>query len=73
MMIQFVKTCQIIFPLVLVGLVFVQTKGGGLSSIVSSHSVYRSRRGLEKIIFISTIFMGVLFSLNSLLFLYLNG
>jgi len=72
-MIQFVKTCQIIFSLALVGLVFVQTKGGGLSSIVSSGSMYRSRRGLEKIIFVSTIFMGVLFSLNSLLFLYLNG
>ena len=72
-MIQFVKTCQIIFSLSLVGLVFVQTKGGGLSSIVSSSSMYRSRRGLEKIIFISTILMGVLFSLNSLLFLYING
>jgi len=72
-MVQFVKILQVVFSLTLTGLVFIQTKGGGLSSMVSSSYMYRSRGGLEKVVFISTVLMGTLFSLNSLLLLCING
>lgn len=71
-MAQMAKIVQLIITIILSGLVLVQSKGGGLSSMVGSGSTYRSRRGLEKVVFIGTIIFGVLFSLNSLLLLYIS-
>ncbi|MBD3366215.1 preprotein translocase subunit SecG [candidate division WWE3 bacterium] len=66
------KILQLIFAVSLTGLVLIQAKGGGLSNMVGSGAMYRSRRGLEKIVFIATIVLGILFSFNSLFLLYLN-
>lgn len=62
------KILQIVFSVVIVLLTLVQSKGQGLSSTLSgSISFYRSRRGIEKGIFISTIVLGILLVANSLL------
>ncbi len=71
-MLKIIKMIQLIIAVLLTGLVLIQSKGGGLSSLVGSGTMYRSRRGLEKIIFIATIVLGVLFSINSLVLLYLG-
>lgn len=58
---------QIITSLMLIFLVLIQSKSGGLSSSLSnSFGAYRSRRGIEKGIFITTILTGIAFTVNSL-------
>ncbi len=71
-MIRFSKIIQIVMAVILTGLVLVQSREGGLSSAVSLGAGYRSKRGLEKIIFFMTIVLGILFSLNSIWMLYLT-
>jgi len=70
------KTLQlihIILTLLIVGLVLIQSKGGGFTSnIGSSISFYRSRRGLEKVVFILTIVISILMVVNSLLLVILS-
>lgn len=58
---------QMVISVFLVLLVLIQAKGKGLSrSIGGSISFYRSRRGLEKLVFVTTIIFGVSLCLNSL-------
>lgn len=58
---------QITTSIVLILLVLIQSKSGGLSSsVANSLGAYRSRRGIEKGIFILTIVLGVVFTVNSL-------
>lgn len=50
-----------------------QQRGGGLSTVFGGDgSVYRTRRGVEKIIFIATIVLAVLFFLTAFLNIYLR-
>lgn len=59
---------QIIASIMLILLVLIQSKSGGLSaSVANSFGAYRSRRGIEKGIFILTIIFGIVFTVNSLL------
>ncbi len=59
---------QIIFSITVIALTLIQSKGTGLSSMVSSSiGHYRSRRGIEKTVFFLTILGIVLFSATSLL------
>ena len=58
---------QIILSVVLVILCIIQSKGQGISSTLSgSFSFYRSRRGVEKFLFILTIVLGISLIFNSL-------
>ena len=62
------QIAQVVFAVFIVVLTLIQSKGIGLSSAVgSSISFYRSRRGLEKVIFILTIAAGFMLVANSLL------
>lgn len=64
---------QIVVSVLLVILVMVQSKGTGLFSAFSgSIGFYRSKRGLEKFIFISTIFLGIALGVNSLVIILLS-
>lgn len=59
---------QIAFSILVIVLTLVQSKGTGLSSMVSSSiGYYRSRRGIEKAVFMLTILGIVLFSATSLI------
>lgn len=64
---------QIVISVLLIGAILLQQKGGGLGSAFGGDGqVYRSRRGIEKILFIVTIVFAVLFiggSLASLIFI----
>jgi protein translocase SecG subunit len=67
------KILQIVLSIILIGLLLVQSKSSGLSSsLKNSFSMYRSLRGVERIIFISTIVAGALMVINSLAIVLLN-
>ncbi len=64
---------QIVLCFLLIILTLIQSKGSGLFSAVGSNiSFYRSRRGVEKGIFILTIVLSVLLVGNSLLLVLLS-
>lgn len=55
---------QIVCAIILTILVLLQNRGGGLSGVFGGSEVsniYRTKRGLEKTIFISTIVFSILF------------
>ena len=59
---------QIIISTVLIMLVLVQGKGGGLSGTFGgSFTMYRSRRGVEKVVLFMTILFSGLLVVNSLI------
>ena len=59
---------QIIISITLITLVLLQGKSGGLGGIFGSDSggVYKTRRGVEKLLFQATIGVAILFMLLSL-------
>ncbi len=66
------KIIQIAVTIFLMFLILIQSKGAGLSyGVKSSFSMYRSLRGVEKLVFILTIFFAVILVLNSLVLLLL--
>lgn len=65
----FLGILQIVISVLLVGAVLLQTQSGGLGTLFGGGegSFYRSKRGMEKILFYATIVLAVLFVLTSLL------
>lgn len=63
---------QIIISILLVLLILSQSQGTGLSlTFGGGGSFYRSKRGIEKTFFYSTIILGILFIANALVLFYL--
>lgn len=63
---------QIIIAVLLVGAILLQNRGQGLSSSFGGGGeFYRSKRGLEKLLFWATIILACLFLLSSILNLIL--
>jgi preprotein translocase subunit SecG len=53
---------QLILALVLITIVLLQQQGTGLGGAFGGEgNVYRSRRGVEKFLFLATIFVGIAF------------
>ena len=53
---------QIAVSILLIGAILLQQRGGGMSQVFGgSGGLYRTRRGVKKSIFISTIVLAVLF------------
>lgn len=72
-MLRFIQTLQIVFSVIITFFVLVQTKGKGLSGFFGGGTgSYSTRRGLEKVIFIATIVLGVFLVVNSLLIIYMD-
>jgi protein translocase SecG subunit len=70
MNLELLKTLEIIFAILLVIVITIQTKSNSLSESVSSaFSFNRTKRGVEKLIFYLTIILIVAFSINTLLLL----
>ena len=68
-----INIIQIIVSLLLIIGILMQQRGGGLSTVFGGDgSVYRTRRGVEKIVFIATIVLAVLFFLTAFLNIYLR-
>ena len=58
---------QIIVSVLLVAVIVIQAKGTGLGSLFGvSGEFYRSKRGVERILFIVTIILAILFLLTSI-------
>jgi preprotein translocase subunit SecG len=63
---------QIIIGILLVALVLLQQRGGGMGILGGvSSQFYGTRRGLEKTIFIFTVILGALFIISSVISLFL--
>lgn len=61
------RMLQMVCAFLLILITLVQSNGKGLySGVGSSIGFYRSRRGLEKAVFILTIALGILISTNSI-------
>ena len=59
---------QIIISALLVGAILLQQRGTGLSATFGGEgNIYRTKRGLEKVLFIATIALAVLFFGSALL------
>ena len=67
------KIFQIILAVLLVGSILLQQRGSGLGMAFGGEgNVYRSRRGLEKILFGATIVIAVLFCLVAVLTVFVG-
>ena len=56
------QIAQLVFSVILVFILLLQLRGGGLGSIFGAdQSEYRSRRGVEKSLFQATIVIAVIF------------
>lgn len=63
-----ITIAQIIISVLLIAAILLQQRGGGLSPVFGGEGgVYRTRRGVEKIIFISTIILAILFLFTAFL------
>ena len=63
---------QIVISILLITAILLQQRGGGLSGVFGGEgSVYATRRGIEKNIFIATIILAALFITISVLRLFL--
>ncbi len=60
---QILNIFQVVIACLFMGSVLLQQRGGGLSSAFGGgeSNVYRKKRGFEKILFISSIVLAVLF------------
>lgn len=64
---QVVSIVQIIISIFLIGAVIIQSRGTGLGSLFGGGGeTYRSKRGVEKILFYATIILATLFFLSSI-------
>ncbi len=64
---NWLKTLQIIIPILLIVSILLQNRGTGLGSTFGGGGgVYLTKRGLEKKLFIATIVLAILFFLVSL-------
>jgi preprotein translocase subunit SecG len=67
------KYTQIIIAALLIFFILIQAKGKGLASgIGSSFSFYRSKRGVEKLVFVLTVVFSILLVANSVLVVILH-
>lgn len=70
---EILKIIQLILVIFLTVSVMVQAKGTGLSSVFGNvGGFYRTKRGVEKGLFILTIIVGILFIINSILLVFLS-
>ena len=59
---------QILFSLLLIGSILLQAKGTGLGSALGGGGeFYRSKRGLEKIVFTASVVFATLFIITSII------
>lgn len=65
---QIFKILQIILAVLLTGAILLQQRGSGLGSTFGGEgNVYRSMRGFERLLFIATIVIAVLFVISAVL------
>lgn len=58
---------HIIVTLLLIGLILMQNSKGGLGSAFGGGEGFRTRRGAERIVFVATIVVAILFLITSII------
>lgn len=60
---QYIKIVQILVAVLLITVILLQNRGGGLSGVFGGggDNVYMTKRGFDKKIFVATIVLSVLF------------
>ena len=58
---------HIVVTVFLIGLILMQNSKGGLGSAFGGGEGFRTRRGAERIVFIATIFVSILFLITSII------
>lgn len=73
-MITLLKYFQLVISVLLITAILLQNKTSGFSAgtMTSTASIQSTKRGAEKVIYVSTIVFAVLFVLSSILFLFLS-
>jgi len=70
---KIINIIQLVSALALIAAILIQQRGSGLGGVFGGdNSIYRTKRGAEKIIFIATIILAVLFIGASLAAVFLN-
>lgn len=73
MLSDYFKILQIVFAILLIGLILLQQRGSGLGMAFGGEgNIYRSRRGIEKILFYGTIVLAVLFCATAILTVFFS-
>ena len=66
-LLPYLNIAEILVSILLIVLILVQTRGTGLASGYSADSsIFRTRRGVERLVFQSTIVVGALFLVLSI-------
>lgn len=70
----YLSIAQIVVSIVLILVILLQVRGGGLGGLFgsSTSSAFRARRGIEKILFRVAIFVAVVFLIVSILSVRFN-
>jgi preprotein translocase subunit SecG len=72
-LIRLTQVIQIVLAVLLMVAILLQSRGAGLSGIFGgANSIYRTKRGIEKTLFYSTIVLAVLFFGTALATLFLK-
>ena len=70
---KIIQIAQLVIAILLIVSILLQNRGAGLSGIFGgSDNVYRTKRGVEKFLFISTIVIGILFVVVALSGLFIQ-
>lgn len=65
---KILKILQVVIPILLMLSILLQNRGAGLSGLFGgSDNVYRTKRGMEKVLFIATIVLSISFFVVSFL------
>jgi len=73
-MLQVLKIIQIILAILLIVAILSQQRGSGLGLAFGGEgNFYRSRRGIEKVLYIATIVIAILFALCALASVFFSG
>ncbi len=68
-----IKIVQIVIAILLMAAILMQNRGAGLSGVFGGGGgIYRTKRGIEKTLFYSTIVLAVLFFLLAILGIFLQ-
>lgn len=62
-----VSILQIIVAIALIGLIVIQSQGSGLGKSFGGEGSYHSKKGVEKLVYIATVVVAVLFLSLSLI------
>ncbi|HEC34345.1 MAG TPA: preprotein translocase subunit SecG [Chloroflexi bacterium] len=71
----YLNIAQIILGIALIGIILLQTRSGGLGSVFggAETSIYRTRRGVERTLFILTIILSLLFFIIAIINAVVTG